>query len=488
MSVFTLHTAESAPKASAELLRETERQVGFVPNLYRVLAESPEALHAYKDLQAYAFASSFSPIERNVAWLAAIYEEECRYCMAGHSAMAPREKVSAEDISDLRAGRPLVDPRLEVLRGYAAHIATDQRAPLPAETKLFLAAGYSHQNALEVVEAVTQKTFSGRVNRLAETPVDQTFSDTAWDPKVREAAHPTEPAPEAMPYEPRFAEVAGSRMRYFEAGEGRPIVLLHGNPTSAYLWRNVMPLLERQGRLIAPDLIGMGGSDKPDIEYHFADHAAYFEGFLEALGIDRDLTLIVHDWGSGIGFDYAARYPDRIRAIALMEAQAAPIMPTSFAAIPPEQADIFRSLRTEGPGEEMVLDQNIFLEKFLRDMTHRPLSQAAMEEYRKPFIEREARRPLLAFPRALPIDGEPSSVVAANKRWNDWLKTSDVPKLILYADPGAFLGREVAFAMRDLFPNSIVRCIGPGLHFVQEDQPEAVGRAIAAWLTGVPGS
>lgn len=298
-----------------------------------------------------------------------------------------------------------------------------------------------------------------------------------------EARSPCPPAPSADPFESRFVEVLGSRMHYLEEGTGRPILLLHGNPTSSYLWRNIIPHLRPFGRVIALDLIGMGRSDQPDIEYTFDDHARYLEGFIEAMGINDDLTLVVHDWGSGLGFDYAARHPEAIRSVAFMEAQVAPVVPASFDALTPEQAALFRALRDPVRGEAMIRAGHFFIEDFLPRFTACLLSREAHDRYRAPFVEPASRTPLVVWPRQIPIDGSPAAMVARADRWNAWLETSNVPKLALYAEPGLFMPREAVEVMLEQLPNLEARSIGRGLHYVQESQPEAIGTALAEWLS-----
>ena len=291
----------------------------------------------------------------------------------------------------------------------------------------------------------------------------------------------------AMPFASRYVEILGSRIHYVDEGDpdGPPILMIHGNPTHLYLWRNVVPHLTGRGRVVALDLIGMGKSDKPDIDYTFADHAAYLEGFIDALGIRRNLTLVDHDWGSGLGFDYAARHPEAIRAVAFMEAQAAPVLPASFADIPPDQAELFRAFRDPEQADKMIGENNMFIEMMLPGGTSTPLSAEAHEAYREPFRDPSDRKPMIVWPAELPIDGEPAGMVERANRWNDWLATSQVPKLALHAEPGQFMPKAAVEVMARTFPNLTARGIGEGLHFVQESQPDAIGREIAAWLDRV---
>ncbi|MBV7327255.1 haloalkane dehalogenase [Chloroflexi bacterium TSY] len=283
-----------------------------------------------------------------------------------------------------------------------------------------------------------------------------------------------------IPYETQFVEVNGSQMAYVEAGEGDPILFLHGNPTSKYLWRNIMPWLENQGRVIAPDLIGMGESDKPDIGYTFAEHSEYIDGFIEALALEN-ITLVIHDWGSGLGFDYAQRNPENVQGIAFMEAVVAPAMPTTFEAMPPDLAEFFQTMRTEGIGEELILNQNMFVEQMLPGAVARGLTDAEMEHYRAPYPDPASRTPTLVWPRQVPIDGEPADVVERVDTYNAWLMTSDLPKLHVYVSPGALNPPELVAFLQQNLSNYETVYVGQGIHFIQEDHPEAIGRAISDW-------
>ncbi|HUF31960.1 MAG TPA: haloalkane dehalogenase [Acidimicrobiales bacterium] len=278
----------------------------------------------------------------------------------------------------------------------------------------------------------------------------------------------------------KTVEVHGHRMAYIEVGAGDPIVFLHGNPTSSYLWRNVIPHLEGLGRCLAPDLIGMGDSDKlPDSgpeRYTFAEHARFLDGFLEAVDAEERLTLVVHDWGSGLGFDWARRHPGAVRGIAYMEA----ILPMTWDEWSESGRGLFQAFRSPA-GEQLILERNLFVEAVLPGAILRTLTEAEMEEYRRPFADPgEGRRPTLTWPRQLPVDGEPSDLWEQAEAWTRWLATSDVPKLFVNADPGAILVE----SRRDLvrtFPNQHEVTVR-GSHFVQEDSPDEIGVAVAAWL------
>lgn len=281
----------------------------------------------------------------------------------------------------------------------------------------------------------------------------------------------------------QFVEVLGRRMAYVEEGEGAPIVLLHGNPTSSYLWRSVIPELSGKGRCIAPDLIGMGDSDKLPADdaarYTFVRHREFLDAFLEAVGVGSHVTLVIHDWGSALGFDWARRHPDRVAGIAYMEAFVRPL--DGWEAWPEGARGIFQGLRSPA-GEAMVLEKNLFVEAILPSSIQRTLEPEEMEEYRRPFLTPGADRlPTLVWPRQIPLGGEPADVVEICAEYAAWLPTTDgLKKLFVNADPGTILigeQREFCRSWPDQTEVSV-----PGLHFVQEDSGAAIGQAIAAWL------
>jgi haloalkane dehalogenase len=286
-----------------------------------------------------------------------------------------------------------------------------------------------------------------------------------------------------QPLTKKTVEILDGHMAYHERGEGVPILLLHGNPTSSYLWRNVIPELEGRGRLIAPDLIGMGDSAKlanPDTDtYRFNTHRAYLAAFIEAVvGPSAPILLVVHDWGSALGFDWASRHRDRIRGIAYMEAIVRPMAgweEWSAAATP-----IFQGFRSD-KGEQMILERNMFVERVLPGSILRTLSDAEMAEYRKPFVRSEDRWPTLTWPRQIPIAGEPADVVQIAADYAQWMAQNDIPKLFVNAEPGAILigpARDFCRSWKNQTEVTV-----PGSHFIQEDSAAAIGRAIAAWMT-----
>lgn len=290
---------------------------------------------------------------------------------------------------------------------------------------------------------------------------------------------------DATPLDKRHAEVDGKRMAYHERGSGdRTIVLLHGNPTSSYLWRNVLPHLEAHGRCVAPDLIGQGDSDALDDtgpgSYRFIDHRRYLDGLLDQLEIGDDVVLVVHDWGSALGFDWANRHRDRVSGIAFMEAI---VRPVTWDEWPDAATKIFQGFRSEA-GEEMVIEKNLFVEAVLPGSILRDLTDEEMAEYRRPFTEPEHRRPTLTWPREIPIEGEPADVHDIVASYAEWLRGShDLPKLFVNADPGAILtGPQREFVRT--WPN-LTEVTVAGNHFVQEDSPDEIGAALRDWVLDI---
>lgn len=282
------------------------------------------------------------------------------------------------------------------------------------------------------------------------------------------------------PLEKQYVTVNGKQMAYHERGEGRSVVFLHGNPTSSYLWRNVIPAVAEHARCIVPDLIGQGDSDKlddtgPD-SYRFVEHRDYLDGLLDQIDLGDDVVLVIHDWGSALGFDWANRNRDRVAGIAFMEAI---VMPVTWEQWPEAARGIFQGFRSE-TGESMVIEKNLFVEAVLPGSILRTLSEEEMDEYRRPFLEPEHRRPTLTWPRQIPIAGEPADVVEIVAAYADWLSGSDLPKLFINADPGAILIGEQREFVRT-WPN-LTEVTLPGNHFLQEDSPHEIGAAVAEWL------
>ncbi|MEZ5175466.1 MAG: haloalkane dehalogenase [Acidimicrobiia bacterium] len=276
------------------------------------------------------------------------------------------------------------------------------------------------------------------------------------------------------------ATVNGKAMAYVEAGHGEPIVFLHGNPTSSHLWRNIIPHLSDGYRCIAPDLIGMGDSDKLDDagpgSYRLVEHREYLDGLLEALDLGDRVTLVVHDWGSALGFDWANRHRDRVVGIAYMEAL---VMPVSWDDWPDAATSIFQAMRSDA-GESIVIDKNIFVERILPASVLDPIAETDLAVYRAPYVDGgETRRPTLTWPREIPIDGEPADVVDIVEEYGAWLAASDLPKLFINADPGMILtGRPREFCRT--WPNQSEVTVR-GLHFIQEDSPVEIAAAIRRW-------
>ena len=285
-----------------------------------------------------------------------------------------------------------------------------------------------------------------------------------------------------QPLRKKNVDVLGSKMAYHERGEGSPVLFLHGNPTSSYLWRDVIPELEGRGRLIAPDLIGMGDSDKlpdpgPDT-YRFTTHRKYLWAFIDAvIGPAESIVLVVHDWGSALGFDWANHHRDRVRGIAYMEAIVRPF--TSWEEWSKAATPIFQGFRSD-KGEEMILDRNMFIERVLPGSILRKLTDAEMAEYRKPFLKREDRWPPLTWPRQIPIAGEPADVTRIVAEYSEWMANNDIPKLFVEALPGAILTGAVSEFCRG-WKNQWETGVA-GSHFVQEDSGPAIGRDLAAWM------
>ena len=293
----------------------------------------------------------------------------------------------------------------------------------------------------------------------------------------------SKPISAADAYERHRIAFLETEISYVDTGGGEPVVFLHGNPTSSYLWRNVIPHVEGLGRCLAPDLVGMGDSGAaPDGSYRFVDHARYLDAWFEALGL-TNVTLVVHDWGSALGFYWAYRHPERVRGIAYMEAV---VRPLTWEEWRDESRQIFQDLRSEA-GEEMVLEKNLFIEGILPSAVLRDLTEEEMNVYRRPYLEPgESRRPTLTWPRELPINGEPEDVVSIVDDYSKWLAQSDVPKLFVNAEPGAILtGSQREFCRT--WPNQEEVTVR-GAHFVQEDSPHEIGEAVATFVRRTEGA
>ena len=286
---------------------------------------------------------------------------------------------------------------------------------------------------------------------------------------------------ETMSYEKKFASVKGKQIAYVEEGSGDPIVLLHGNPTSSFLWRNVIPELVESGRVIVPDLIGQGDSEKlPASEgperYSLEVAYSYVDGLLESIGANQNVTLVIHDWGTGVGFLWAMRHPAAVKGVAYMEGI---VKPVSWSDWPESAVGIFKGFRSD-KGEDLILNRNMFIEGVLPSSVIRPLSNTEMDAYRAPHLETDDRQPLLNWPRQIPIEGEPEDVVALVNEYGAFMAASEIPKLFINADPGSILvGAQREFCRS--WPNQQEVTV-KGLHFIQEDSPVEIGQAVANWL------
>ena len=289
----------------------------------------------------------------------------------------------------------------------------------------------------------------------------------------------------AFPYSSKYVKVHGSNIHYVEQGAGDPILFLHGNPTSSYLWRNIIPHVSGLGRVLAMDLIGMGRSDKPDLEYRFVDHAKYVEGFIEQLGL-TNLTLVIHDWGSALGFHYARRHASNVKGIAFLEAILFPV-PSWDQFLPdfPEVRQRFRNFRTPEVGWDLIVNHNVFVEQVLPGGVVRKLTEEELDQYREPFREPASRKPVWRWPNEIPIEGDPADVTEVVTRSNEWLQRADLPKLLFHGKPGALMPAPLVEWCKTHLQNLKTVDVGPGSHFLQEDNPHLIGTELADWYRGM---
>ena len=286
---------------------------------------------------------------------------------------------------------------------------------------------------------------------------------------------------ETVRYASKHVDVLESSIHYWDEGSGDPILFLHGNPTSSYLWRNVIPHVVESGRCIAPDLIGMGKSGKPDIDYGFDDSYAYLEAFIEALQLEN-ITLVLHDWGAGLGFHYANMHRDNIKALVFMEAMYdAP----NFDGMPASVRMQIKMMRIPMFSYLMGQVANVFIKKMLPSMIVRTLQPQELAMYAEPYPTTGSRKPVAVWPRAIPMDGKPADVAAKCDSWHQWLKTSDLPKLCFYVSPGIAIKKDDVTRIRSEFTNIEMVDLGEGLHFIQEDYPDEIGQKIATWMGGL---
>ena len=277
-------------------------------------------------------------------------------------------------------------------------------------------------------------------------------------------------------------DVLDSTMSYLETGAGAPVLFIHGNPTSSYLWRNVMPFVADTNRAIALDLIGMGNSGKPEITYDFADHARYLDGFVEALDL-TDITLVGHDWGAALAWDFARRNPDKVVRLAFMEGVLPPAFPqSSYEAMGEEFGNMFRAMRDPEMGREMIMVENSFVNQILPAMVNRSLGETATAAYAAPYLEEADRLPTWMWPREVPIGGEPASNVELMNLIQAFMSETGMPVLLTYAEPGVLVPPQAVPYYTGLIENLETSFVGQGLHFIQEDQPDAIGRALRDWM------
>ena len=300
------------------------------------------------------------------------------------------------------------------------------------------------------------------------------------------AALSKEPVQEVQ-YDKKHKTILGQKMAYIDEGKGRPVVFLHGNPTSSYLWRNIIPYVSNNYRAIAPDLMGMGMGDsaKPDLDYTYSDQAKYLHGFLDSLDL-KDAILVVHDWGSALGFHYARTRPERISAIAFMEATLPPYFPMpSLEAMGPS-ADFLKNVRTQGVGEEMIMKNNILIDQFLRySNPENPMNDKVIAQYNEYYPNEKSRQPLLQWLREIPIGGTPSNVHEIGLKNNQWIIESEIPKLLFYVTPGVLVPEATVKYMEDNAKNIKTIGLGPAGHFMQEVYADEIGKGLAKWLESI---
>ena len=287
----------------------------------------------------------------------------------------------------------------------------------------------------------------------------------------------TKPISADFPFESKYIEIHGSKIHYIDEGSGDPILFLHGNPTSSYLWRNIIPYLIPYGRCIAPDLIGMGKSDKPNIDYRFFDHSKYVEGFIRKLDLSS-ITLVIHDWGSALGFYYAMRNEKNVKGIAFMEAL---IRPMKWKGFPSDFKIGFKLMRTPGVGWFMISAMNVFVTQILPKAIVRKLSAEEMKNYTAPYKTVLSRKPVRQWPSEIPIDGKPADVHRMMMEYHQKLQESDLPKLLFYAEPGGIIDSKTVKWCKQNLKNLTSIDIGKGIHYLQEDNPHLIGEELAKW-------
>ena len=284
-----------------------------------------------------------------------------------------------------------------------------------------------------------------------------------------------------LPYASKYVNVRNHQMHYVDQGEGQVFLFLHGNPTSSYLWRNVMPHVEHLGRVVAVDNIGFGKSDKPDLDYTFQSHYQYLEAFVAELGLSN-IILVIHDWGSALGLEYARLHSGNVKGVVFMEAIVPPAFPMADLTALGGDEGMFAKFRTPEVGKSLLIEQNVFIEQILINGTlTRRMSEAEKEAYRAPFRDPQTRFPIYVWPNELPIAGQPARNVDLVNGIGEWLKTSPTPKLLQYASPGAIISPDTADWMAKNYRNIESQFVGYGAHYIQEDNPQAIGRGIVDW-------
>lgn len=319
---------------------------------------------------------------------------------------------------------------------------------------------------------------------LKFTAIAVAVSQISFAALANEAAHklPLPTISEELSIPRKDVSVLGSKMSYLEQGEGETVLFIHGNPSSAYLWRNIMPYASSSHRAIAVDLIGMGHSAKPDIRYTFEDHARYLDAFIETLDL-KGITIVAHDWGAALAWDFARRHPGKVSRIAFMEGVLPPAFPqASYEAMGEEMGGMFKAMRDEQQGYKMIMEGNMFVNAILPQMINRTLGDQAQNEYAAPYQNIESRLPTWTWPKEVPIGGEPASNVTLMRDIQNFMAETDMPVLLTYAQPGVLVPPQAVPFYTGLIENLETAFIGQGLHFIQEDQPDSIGRAIQDWL------
>ena len=287
---------------------------------------------------------------------------------------------------------------------------------------------------------------------------------------------------ETFNFHHKSVKVLGSNISYLDEGKGRAVIFVHGNPTSSYLWRNVLPFVAEGNRVVALDLIGMGQSDKPNIDYTFADHYRYFSAFIDTLGL-QTVSLVGHDWGAALVWEYARKNPHMVKRLAFMEGVLPPAFPVaSYESMGPKMGDLFKKMQDPVMGKKMIIDDNMFVEQILPGFVSRPLGALAMKKYRAPFLSLSSRKPVLVWPVQVPIAGQPKQTVRTLENIRKFMGKTDMPVLLLYASPGVLVPPAAVPWYVERISKLETSFVGAGLHFIQEDQPQAIGRALADWL------